>query len=449
MDAAAVGSRDQHTDAVLGAVAADIPQLLDQGIRIASGEEAGAAVHHAQHQRHLLAGSQIAGPVAAKRLQQPAAFLDLGIHFLQHLFILAVLTGHSQIRRVPGIFKCLQRAGVRIRQVELDLLRAVRLHTLHEHPAHKFALAAAGHAVYHGTARAAQADTQGLVLPVVQVVVAAHLHLHLLCGGLTGHGAVHHFQRLCPDEMLLQLFILCRLTDLLQDGCDLLEVRRLRMHGRSCRQNHASLLIQQAHGVIPWRLILCFGQIRRTGIAGLAQFKDLIHAHLQIEASGCCKGCCIRAFQHCLTILLILHLQTDPVAGIAADLLIHHTVRFLRCQDQVHAQAASDTGDPDQLLHKVALLMTQLCKLITDNDQVRHRLCHASLPVKLLILIDIHCIELQLPGRLLEDLLSVLQFAFNGKKAAAQFVAIQVCDGACQMRQAAEYIRHAAALEVD
>ena len=131
--------------------------------------------------------------------------------------------------------------------------------------------------------------------------------------------------------------------------------------------------------------------IRRSTPRRLSKREELIVANLKIKPSGLLQLCSLRAFEHIHTVVAILNLQTDAKLRIAANLIVYHTGRFLRCEDQVHAQTSTDTRNADQLVHKLRLLLFQLSKLIRNEEQMRQRLIYTAIMVQPLIETDIHC----------------------------------------------------------
>ena len=161
----------------------------------------------------------------------------------------------------------------------------------------------------------------------------------------------------------------------------------LRLHGKHCTPER----VNELDRVVPLHMHFILRLIRRSTPRRLSKREELIVANLKIKPSGLLQLCSLRAFEHIHTVVAILNLQTDAKLRIAANLIVYHTGRFLRCEDQVHAQTSTDTRNADQLVHKLRLLLFQLSKLIRNEEQMRQRLIYTAIMVQPLIEADIHC----------------------------------------------------------
>ena len=161
--------------------------------------------------------------------------------------------------------------------------------------------------------------------------------------------------------------------------------------------NFSCLMTQNAPKVIYYihSCLFCRGirekrRICCAGICTLSKCKYLVIPNLQIIPTRCGEICCIRSFQHIIAIPGVLYLQANAKAAITPYLIIYHTRWFLRCQNEMNAETASNTCGANELIHKFWLLHFQFCKFIRNQNQMRKRLGDFFAAIHLLIAVNIN-----------------------------------------------------------
>ena len=155
-------------------------------------------------------------------------------------------------------------------------------------------------------------------------------------------------------------------------------------------ENHFSLTRERYPGNTIFsgcQCILC-RLLRCSTVSRLEQFENFIIAHLEIRTSRLNNFCCQRRFNHFITILRTLYLQTQLESGITPDLFADLTGRLLSSQNQMHTKASSDTGSTDQFFHKLRKFCPKLGKFIYNNNQMGQRLCNLMIFVLHNVLVD-------------------------------------------------------------
>ncbi len=113
--------------------------------------------------------------------------------------------------------------------------------------------------------------------------------------------------------------------------------------------------------------------IGRAAESRLKKFKQFVIAHLHIAASGLRDIRGIRSVEHVVAVLSVLHAQTQSELGVAPDIIVYRSARFLCRQNQMHTQASADLRNADQFAHEVRFFPLQFRKFVDNNKHVRHR----------------------------------------------------------------------------
>ena len=175
----------------------------------------------------------------------------------------------------------------------------------------------------------------------------------------------------------------------------------------------------------------------------MKELVNLAVSHLEVGTSrqGEVRG--IRCFQEFPTVRLRLHLQRDFTARIAPDLLIDHPGWLLCREYQVDAETSADARGRDELRHKLRLLGLQFRKLIGNQKEVRERFFGESAPIRTAVGVDV------VHARRAKQPLPPRKLALYGEQGAATVTAVQIGDGAEELRQIRKEMGHAAALIIN
>src|SRR4029079_11948831 len=132
----------------------------------------------------------------------------------------------------------------------------------------------------------------------------------------------------------------------------------------------------------------------------------------------------------------------DAEAGVAPNLLVHDARWLLGGEYQVNSQAASHANRGDQLLHEVGHFgaLRKLRELVNDDYEMRQRLGDLSLPVTLLVPVDMVLANLGKEG------LAALQLTFESGEDAHYQPAFQVGYRTYKVGEILKGVGHAAAL---
>ena len=141
---------------------------------------------------------------------------------------------------------------------------------------------------------------------------------------------------------------------------------------------------------------------------------------------------------HVDRVRVVLQAQRDAQVGVGADVVTDHTLRPLRGQQQVHAQAAPALGHTHQRVQELRLLGHQRGELVDHHHQPRHRHMGCSSAQRR----EVGGVPLA------QQCFSPSQLGMQAAQRSIRQLRIQVGDHAHHVRQRGQCIERGAALVV-
>ena len=360
---------------------------------------------------------------------------------LEEVLELLVLGRQDDAAHMGEALEVLERHGGEVHDVEARLVRRVRLRDGADDDLEQVRLAGLGGAEDERVAAVEVEERLALVL-VVRVVVDAE-------GDLAGRRRLllRHLDELRQGRQAdawkaLDALLGAVCVDMPDDGVELRE-RPGAAAAASALVDGCALAregdLEEAELVHP----VVVDALGPAAVSRLEELEGLVVAHLQVRAARLLDLSRQGRLEDLVGILPRLHLEAELEARVGPDLLVYLAGRLLRGEDEVNAQRTADARRADELGHELGLVGLELGELVDHDDEVRQ----GRWGLARLVAADVVADMVDL--RLGEKPLTALELGFDGLERALDLAPVDVGDGSGKVRQIAQLVGHAAALEVD
>ena len=254
------------------------------------------------------------------------------------------------------------------------------------------------------------------------------LLLHVRVGLADGQGVQ-------PEPTCVLAQAVRRLDELLENGVELALVALLGSYRGAHRCDDRTFAVQKVHGVVSlgFEALLLHVLAARVGRLPTAKALVVSHEHVVLARTLDLGG--VGTANHLLGIACVGHLEADLELRVCLNLIVDDASWTLCGQDEVHAQRATDTRRGDELVHEFGFLLLELCELVGNDKEVRQRLLEHALTVVRDVLVDVHRGLARDIAGLVEHVLTTLKLRLNGDQGTLDGAAVEVGDGARQVRQ--------------